>query len=77
MRPHSISFHRLGKLAGRDDRHLTQNEIDKCKKDTIAFAGDNCVSNAFDFCLKLKGEERKTIINKIVEYKLQLHAHNG
>ena len=29
-----------------------------------------------DFCLKLKGEERKTK-NKNVEYNLQLHAHNG
>ena len=40
------------------------------------FDGDNCVSNALDFCLKLKGEERK-VKNKIVEYNLQLHAHNG
>ena len=30
-----------------------------------------------DFCLKPKEEERKTINKKIVEYKLQFHAHNG
>ena len=30
-----------------------------------------------DFCLKLKGEERKTVKYKIVEYNFQLHAHNG
>ena len=42
------------------------------------FDGDNCVNNALDFCLKLKGEERRTSPNRnIVEYNLQLHAHNG
>ena len=40
--------------------------------------GDNCVSNAENCCLNLKGEERRTsLINKIVEYNPQLHAHNG
>ena len=38
--------------------------------------GADCIGNALDFCLKLKGEERK-VNNKIVEYNLQLHAHNG
>ena len=28
------------------------------------------------FCLKLKREERKDSRNKILEYILQLHAHN-
>ena len=45
-------------------------------KPTISFVGDKCISNALDYCLKLKGEERK-IKNKIVEYNLQLHVHNG
>ena len=40
------------------------------------FVGGNCVSNALDFCLKLKGEERKTGNNKIFEYNFQLHEHN-
>ena len=31
---------------------------------------------SFRFLLKLEGEERK-VKNKIVEYNLQLHAHNG
>ena len=35
------------------------------------------VTNALDFCLKLKGEERKNNKNKILEHNLQLHAHNG
>ena len=51
-------------------------EKDKCKKDTLVFDGDNCVSIALDFLLKLKGEERK-VKNRIVEANLQLHAHNG
>ena len=55
---------------------MTRDELDKCRKDTIAFDGDNCVRKTLDFCLKWKGEERK-VKNKIVEYNLQLHAHNG
>ena len=77
-RPHCISFHRLSKLAGRYKRDLTPYEFDKCKKDTITFDVDTCVSNALDFCLKLKGEERRTsLIYTIVEYNLQLHAYKG
>ena len=75
-RPYLFCFYRLSKLAGRYNRDLTLDELEKCRKDTIAFDGDNCVSKALDFCLKLKGEERK-VKNKIVEYNLQLHAHNG
>ena len=76
-RPYCISFYRLSKLAGRYNRDLNPSELDKCRKDTIVFDGDNCINNALDYLLKLKGEERKTINNKIVEYNLQLHAHNG
>ena len=77
-RPYCISLHRLSKLSGRNNRYLISYEIDKCKKDTIVFDGDNCVCNALDFCSKLKVEERRTSLNnKIVEYNLQLHAHNG
>ena len=75
-RPYVFCFYRLSKLAGKYNRDLTPNELEKSKKDTIAFDGDNCVEKALDFCLKLKGEERK-VKNKIVEYNLQLHAHNG
>ena len=75
-RPYCISFYRLSKLAGRFDRDLTPSELDKCENDTIVFDGNNCIETALDFCLKLKGEERK-VKNKIVEYNLQLHAHNG
>ena len=75
-RPYVFCFYRLSKLAGRYNRDLTPDELKKCRKDTIAFDGDDCFSKALDFCLKLKGEERK-VKNKIVEYNLQLHAHNG
>ena len=66
--PYCISFYRLSKLAGRYNRDLTPYETEKCKKDINVFDGDNCVNNALDFCLKLKGEERKTINIKLVEY---------
>ena len=55
-RPYVFCFHRLSKLAARYNRDLTRDEIEKCKKDTIAFDGDSCVSKALDFCLKLKSE---------------------
>ena len=75
-RPYTMTFYRLSKIAGRYERDPTQEEIQKSIKDTIAFVGDNCINNALDFCLKLKGEERK-VKNKIVDYNLQMHAHNG
>ena len=57
-RPYVFCFYRLSKLAGKIDRNLTQYEIDICKKDTIAFDGDDCVTKVLDFCLKLKNEKR-------------------
>ena len=56
-RPYIFCFYRLSRIAGRYNRDLTPYEIEKCKKGSIAFDGDSCVSNALDFCLKLKGEE--------------------
>ena len=76
-RPYVFCFYRLSKLSGRYDRDLTPDDLEKCEKDTIAFDGDNCVEKALNFCLKLKGEERKTVNKKIVEYNLQMNAHNG
>ena len=77
-RPYCIPFYRLSKLAGRYNRDLNPSELDKCRKDTIVFDGDDCIEKALNFCLKLKGEERRTSLNiKINEYNLQLHAHNG
>ena len=55
---------------------MTPFELEKCKKDTITFEGDNCIETALHFCLKLKGEKRK-VKNKNVEYNLQFHVHNG
>ena len=76
-RPYVFCFYRLSKLAGRYNRDLTRDEIDKCKKDYVAFDGDNCVEKALDFCLKLKGEEYNDKKGKVPEYNLQLHAQNG
>ena len=75
-RPYNMTFYRLGKIAGRYQRDPTPEVLEKSKKDTIAFMGDDCINNAFDYLLKLKGEERK-VKNKIVEYNLQMHAHKG
>ena len=76
-RPFVFCFYRLSKLAGRYNRDLTHDERQKCKKDTFALDGGDCVSNALDFSLKLKGEQRKDKRNKTLECNLQLHAHNG
>ena len=75
-RPYNMTFYQSSKIAGRYERDPTQEELKKSIKDTIDFAGDNCINNPLDFLLKFKGEERK-VNNKIVEYNLQLHAHNG
>ena len=53
-RPYNMTFYRLSKIAGRYERDPTQEELQKSIDDTIAFAGDNCIGNALDFCLKLK-----------------------
>ena len=55
-RHYVFCFYRISKLAGRYNRDLTSDEREKCKKDSIALDGDNCVEKALDFCLKLKGE---------------------
>ena len=76
-RPYVFCFCQLNKLAGNYDRNLSPYEIDKCKKDAIAFRGDDCVTKSLDFYLKLKGEGKRDNANKFLEYNLQLHAHNG
>ena len=57
-RPYNMTFYRLSKISGRYKRDPTK-ELEKSKKDTVAFMGDECINNALDYCLKLKGEERK------------------
>ena len=75
-RPFNGTFYRLSKIVGRYDRDPTREQFKKSFNDTLSFVGDNCIGNALDFFLKFKGEERK-LKNKIVEYNLQLHAHNA
>ena len=76
-RPYVFCFYRLSKLAVRYNRDLTHDEREKCKKDTIAIDGDNCVERALDFCLKLKGEDNNDKKGIVLESNLQLHAHKG
>ena len=76
-RPYVFCFYRLSKLAVRYNRDLRPDEIQKCKKDTFAIDGDNNVEKALDFCLKIKGEERKGKKNKIFNCILQLLHHSG
>ena len=57
--PYVFCFYRLSKLAGRFNRDLKPYELEKYKNGSIVLDGDNCVTNALDFCLKLKGAERK------------------
>ena len=48
----------------------------KCEKDTFELDGVDCTSKMLEWLATSKGETRK-VGNKIVEYKLQLLAHNG
>ena len=75
-RPYKTAFCRLSKLAAKYNLDLTQDEISRCKKDTLVFDGDNFLSNTLDCFGRIKGEERK-VNNKSVENNIQLHAHNG
>ena len=59
-RPYNMTFYRLSKIAGRCERDPTQEELKKSIDDTIAFAGDNCINNALDFCFKIKRRRTKS-----------------
>ena len=75
-RPYNMTFYRISKIAGRYSRDPLPKELQKSIDDTIAFSGGNCINKALDYLFNLKVEERKVNI-KIVEYNLQMHAHNG
>ena len=51
-RPYNMTFYRLSKLTGSYNRDLTPHEYEKCKKDTLVFIGDDCITKALDFLLK-------------------------
>ena len=59
-RPYCISFYRLSKLAGRDNRDITPSELDKSKKYTIVFDENKCIETALDFCSKIKRRRTKS-----------------
>ena len=48
-RHYNMTSYGLGELAGRYYRDLTPYEKNKCKKSTLVFDGEHCVSNALDF----------------------------
>ena len=75
-KPYNMTFYRVSKIAGRYDRDPTQEELQKSIKDTLSFEGDICFGNSLDFLLNFKGDERK-VKNKVVDYSIQLHSHNG
>ena len=45
-RPYNTNFYRLGKLTAKYNRDCTQDELDRCRKGTLVFDADNCISNA-------------------------------
>ena len=59
-RPYCISFYRLSKIAGRYKPDPSQDELQKSLKDTIAFAGDNCINIALDFFIKARGWRKES-----------------
>ena len=52
-----MTFYRLSKLTIRYNCNLTPSELEKKRRDTLVFDGDNCITNALDFSKKSKGEE--------------------
>ena len=72
-KPYIMTFYRLSKEAGKYDRDTTTEELQKSIKDTISFAGEDCIKIALDYLLNWKGEERKLIIkslNTVYNYML-------
>ena len=53
-----------------------KKNINKVKKDTILFVEDSCITKILKCLLTLKGEDNK-VSQKIVQYRLQMHAHIG
>ena len=74
--PYCVSLYRLSKIAGKYNRVITPEDYQKCKRDTVAFHGTDCLSKLIEWLVTLKGEPRKLKF-KIVQYQLQLIAHNG
>ena len=51
-RSHNMTFYRLSKISGRNERDPTQEELQKSINDTLSFLGDNSVGNALGFFIK-------------------------
>ena len=69
-------MYRSSKTPGEINRDLTSAGNQKCDKDTIVFDGTDCFSETIDWLVTFKKEHRK-VGKKIVEYEIQLIAHNG
>ena len=56
---------------------MTKEEFDTCKKDCIVFDDNDCITKVLDYLWSLNGEPKRLIDDKVVEYRLRIHAHNG
>ena len=74
--PNWVSLDWLGKIAEWHNRDLTNEEYKKCKTDTNFFDENDRIEKMMDWLSGFKGEPTK-LNGRIVEYKLQLKAHNG
>ena len=54
-------FFRLSKSAGEYKRELTPYEYENCKNDTIILIGDDCVTKALDFFIKIQKRSIKSL----------------
>ena len=68
--PYYFCLNRLGRIASKHIRHLTNEEYQKGKKVIIVFDGTVCINKMLDWFVSLKREPRK-VKDKILESELQ------
>ena len=74
--PYCSCIYKLGKISGKYNQDITETEYQNClNNDCVVFNGSDCFNEMLDHILEFKGEAKKDT-NKIVEYNLDLIAHN-
>ena len=73
--PYANCIYRLSKVSGKHYRDITDQKLEKCKKDCIFFIGTDSINEKSDHILQFKGEAKKFII-KNANYNINLSAHN-
>ena len=63
--PYANCIYRLSKFSGKFQRHVTDWDFEKLRKDLIVFKGTNSFYEMLDLNLQFKGEAKK-VKNKIV-----------